>query len=71
MDGHRIVVNSDNKVVVFDYDGINQQTLAPIIPGSRAYFDRDYIRMYALAPTTNDPSKTSLSRSSLRVNLQN
>jgi len=71
MDGHRIVVNSDNKVVVFDYDGINQQTIAPIIPGSRAYFDRDYIRMYALAPTTNDPSKTSLSRSSLRVNLQN
>ena len=71
MDGHRIVINNNNKVVVVDYDGINQQTLVPIIPGSRAYFDRDYTRMYALAPTTNDATKTSLSRSNLKITLQN
>ena len=71
MDGHRIVLNNNNKVVVIDYDGINQQTLVPIIPGSQAYFDRDYTRMYALAPTTNDPAKTSLSRSNLKITLQN
>ncbi len=71
MDGHRIVVNNDNKVVVFDYDGINRQTLVPIIPGSRAYFDREYNRLYTLAPTTNDASKTSLTRSNLKITLQN
>ena len=71
MDGHRIVVNNNNKVVVFDYDGINQQTLVPINAGARAYFDRDYTRIYALAPAVGDPAKSALSRSSLKITLQN
>lgn len=70
MDGHRITVNHDSKVTVFDYDGINAQTLVPILPGTLPYFDRDYTRLFTLAPAVDDATKTALTRSDLKLNLE-
>lgn len=69
MDGHRLLLNYNNKVEVFDYDGINQHTLVPIIPNSLPFFDREYTRLYTLAPSLNTPTKTSLTRTNLKLNL--
>lgn len=69
MDGHRLQVIQDGKVVVFDYDGINQQSLVPLLAGTLPYFDRDYTRLYTLAPVGGDPAKATLTRSDLKLNL--
>jgi hypothetical protein len=46
MDGHRITVNSDGRVYVFDFDGSNTQNLVASQPGFEPYFDRDFNYMY-------------------------
>lgn len=69
MDGHRLLVNHDSKVVVFDYDGINKQTLVPIVPGTLPFFDRDYTRLFTLGTSVGDPSKTALTRTDMKLNL--
>src|SRR5689334_7206033 len=48
MDGHRLLLNSQGKMVVVDYDGINLQTLAPNQPGILPMFDRQYKLMYTI-----------------------
>ncbi len=70
MDGHRLLVNHENKVHVFDYDGINNQVLVPIVPGSLPYFDRDYTRLFTLAPSVADQTKTALLRTDMKLNLE-
>ena len=65
MDGHRLVVKSNNRVVVFDYDGINKVTLSSILPGTNALFDRDYQELYTFAPT--EPNQFALSRTELVI----
>lgn len=69
MDGHRLLLNHDDKVVVFDYDGINQQSLVPIVAGTIPFFDRSYTRLYTIAPVANEPAKASLTRTDLKLNL--
>lgn len=70
MDGHRLLVNNESKVVVFDFDGINKQTLVPIVPGAVPLFDRDYTRLYTLAPSQQDTTKAALTQTALKLNLQ-
>lgn len=70
MDGHRLVINHDNKVTVFDYDGINKQSLVPILPGTLPYFDRDYTRLFTIAPSVDDVTKTALTRTDLKLDLK-
>lgn len=70
MDGHRLLINNDNKVTVFDYDGINKQTLVPIAPGTLPFFDRDYTRLFTLAPSVSDPAKSALTRTDMKLKLQ-
>jgi len=54
MDGHRITYVSGGKVVIFDYDNINFQTLSPTSPAYLPTFDRDYRNLYTLpAPAAN------------------
>lgn len=65
MDGHRLITKLDNKVFVFDFDGINSQTLMPISPNTNVMFDRDYTIFYSLAP--NGESGSSLTQTSMRV----
>lgn len=70
MDGHRILVNANNKVYVFDFDGINQHELVTILPDTLPFFDRDYNRLYTLAPATTVADKTALSYTPLKIDLK-
>ncbi len=51
MDGHRLTYVSSGKVVVFDYDNINDQTLMASSPSYQPYFDRNFDYVYTLVPT--------------------
>jgi hypothetical protein len=49
MDGFRLTYVSGGKVVVFDYDGTNIQTLTDVSPSHLPVFDRDYRYMYTVS----------------------
>lgn len=67
MDGHRMVLVIDGKTFVYDYDGINRQTLSPTQPGTLPFFNSDYTGLYTLAPSTASPGKVGLTRTELKV----
>lgn len=48
MDGFRLCYVSGGKLVVFDFDGTNLQTLSDASPIHRPIFDRDYRFVYAV-----------------------
>ncbi len=48
IDGHRMVVFNDGKAIIFDYDGINVQTLVDADKVTPVFFSRDYTLMYTL-----------------------
>lgn len=70
MDGHRLLVSNKGKVVVFDFNGINQQTLVSIQNGTLPFFDRDYTRVYTLATSSQAADKSALTQTPLKLNLQ-
>lgn len=51
MDGDRLTYVSEGKLIVFDYDGKNQQTLMPADPNLLPFFDQNYKYVYTFAPT--------------------
>lgn len=55
MDGNRLILTSAGKLVVFDYDDANQQTLNAAEPDSLPYFDPKYQYLYNLAPAAIAP----------------
>ena len=67
MDGHRLIAPKDGKIVVFDFDGTNSQTLANSYSNLSAYFNRDYSSLYTLAPSTVVNGRAALIRSDLIV----
>lgn len=67
MDGHRIMANSAGKVVIFDFDGINQQTLVSNDPAVLPMFDRDYTEIYTLGASAASPGKYGLFLTELRL----
>lgn len=67
MDGHRLMINSGGKMVVFDYDGINVQTLNSNVPGITPFFDRDYKMLYNVGPSVGSQQPFALTRTDLRV----
>lgn len=67
MDGHRLLAIIGGKTTVFDYDGINMQTLSSSLPSFLPYFDRDYVEMYNIAPSASDAAKAVLTRTDLKV----
>jgi hypothetical protein len=67
MDGHRYALVSDNKLIIFDYDGINRQTLVAVNPSYLPFFDRDYNALFTLGPSVADPTKPALRRTDLRT----
>lgn len=67
MDGHRLVLVAGGVVEVFDFDGTNRQTLSPAAPGTQPFFDRDYVGLYSLAPSSVVPNKPALTRTELKV----
>lgn len=66
MDGHRLVSSTNNQVIVFDFDGSNQQKLMPINNKTDVMFDRDYKNAFSLAPA-DSAGKSSLSSTLLQV----
>ncbi len=67
MDGNHLMVVVGGKVIVFDYDDANQQTLEPGIDGTVPVFDPSYKWIYSLAPTsslTTTASGTSATQAS-------
>lgn len=53
MDGHRLQGVVDQKAVVFDYDGTNQQFLLAAQPGTIPFFSQDYETLFTVAPKAN------------------
>lgn len=66
MDAYRLALVSENKVIIFDYDGINIQTLAAS-SGLPPYFDPNYALMYTLGPSTAVANHPALLRTELKV----
>lgn len=50
MDGDRLTSVSDDKVIVFEFDGLNITSLNNAVSGTAAQFDREYANLFALAP---------------------
>lgn len=67
MDGHRLIMNSQGKMVVVDFDGINLQTLSDNQAGLVPMFDREYKLLYTMAPSTSQAGASALSRTNLQV----
>lgn len=65
MDGHRLMLTSGGKMVVFDYDGINKQTLTNNVAGMLPFFDREYRMLYNIAPAVSGSNPFSLTRTSM------
>lgn len=53
MDGYRLAYISGGKLVMFDYDYINQRTLQSADPAFLPFFDRDYEFVYSLLGRQN------------------
>jgi hypothetical protein len=67
MDGNRLVIRSGGKAIMFDYDGINQQTLQPNENGLPIFFDRDYKVLYTLSKSQVTVGKYGLLQTDLRL----
>jgi hypothetical protein len=65
MDGHRMTVLSNNKIVVFDYDNLNYQTLAP--SRFHPFYNRDYTALHGIAESSAVKGRYSLQRTELKV----
>lgn len=68
MDGHRLILDSESTINVFDFDGTNMIKLSASLDKFTPFFDRDYSAIFSLAPDTLDKSKASLIRTELKVN---
>jgi hypothetical protein len=68
MDGHRLMLISKGKMEVFDFDGLNKQTLVSTSPAFIPMFDRDYTALFTYGPSAGtDPTKSTLVRTELIV----
>lgn len=67
MDGHRYAVVSDNKLIVFDYDGINMQTLSNAHPAFTPFFDRDYDNLFTLGASVQVANRIALTKTPMRI----
>lgn len=67
MDGHRLTTHSGSKVLVFDYDGTNPQSLIGGDPSLLTMFDRDYTEIYNLNSSAGSPGKVGLFSTQLRL----
>lgn len=67
MDGHRLTSTSEGNLIVFDFDGSNQQKLNAMLPGTTPMFDRDYTLLYAMAPSVDVNGRFAVTRTDLRV----
>ena len=67
MDNYHFTVVSNSKLLVFDYDGSNLQTLQPAIAGFPTFFDPTHKWAYVIAPDATNPTLTDLTSTALRI----
>jgi len=67
MDGHRLTAVTDGKLRVWDYDGINAQTLVNANPNFLPFFDRDYDYLFTLTPSTKTQGQTVFTKTPMRT----
>lgn len=65
MDGHRLTALSDKKIVIFEYDNLNYQTLAA--SNYLPFFDRDYEALYSISEASVVKGRYSLQRTELKL----
>lgn len=65
MDGHRFTLVSAQQVLVFDFDGTNQQKIAQSLDDFKPYFSPDYDFLYTYANSQSVPGKLALFRHDL------
>jgi hypothetical protein len=65
MDGDRISYVSGGKIVEFDYDYQNYQTLVTGAPGLAPFYDRDYRNVYTLTPAAAATGHSIFTQTSL------
>lgn len=67
MDGHRLSLVGEDKLIVFDFDGTNLQRLVPASHSFLPFFDRDYKSLFTVSPSLSRTDATGLVRSELLV----
>jgi hypothetical protein len=67
MDGHRLLARSQGKVMIFDFDGSNEQTLVGSVAHAPVMFDRDYEILYTINASGESAGKTALYNTHLRL----
>lgn len=67
MDGHRLTAVIGGKLHVWDYDGINMQTLVNASPAFLPFYDRDYNFLYTLAPSSQSKDQAALTKTPMRT----
>jgi hypothetical protein len=67
MDGHRLMLNSEGRLKVFEFDGNYQQDLMALSGGHLPFFDRDYDRLFTLSPSTTVQNKPAFIQSYMRT----
>ena len=67
MDGHRLAVASQEKLVVWEYDGINMQTLTAAHPTFIPFFDRDYDFLYTIGPSATAAGQSAITKTPMRT----
>lgn len=67
MDGHRLAAIINGKLTVWDYDGINMQTLVDANPKFLPFFDRDYDFLYVIAPSTTAKNQSAFTKTPMRT----
>jgi hypothetical protein len=65
MDGNRLTLVSNNKVIVFDYDGLNRQTLVASNVHFMPYFSGDYKKLYTFTTSLTVPGRAAIIRTDL------
>ncbi len=66
MDGHRILGYSNGKILVFQFDGSNKQTLVEADSSLPTFFDRNYTELYSFG-TPKGKTSSSLFLTQLRL----
>ncbi len=67
MDGNRLTTVYKSSVLVFDFDGTNIQKLTTSLDGYKAYFDKDFVSMFNIAPSTKTPGQYALTKAELKL----
>lgn len=67
MDGHRLISSYKNKVLVFDFDGSNQNKLSPTLPSIAPMFDDKYENMYTISTSSSKKGQFSIIKTKLRI----